>query len=94
MKILKLEFQAFGPFKDKVAIDFNSFTNEKIFLISGKTGSGKTTIFDAISYALFGKMTGEFRTDSTCRSQYTDADTETYVLMTFEKNNKIYEIKR
>ena len=54
MKPLKLEMSAFGPYKDKVFIDFECIGSQGIYLITGDTGSGKTTIFDAISFALFG----------------------------------------
>lgn len=94
MKLISLEMSAFGPFKDKEFIDFTKYDTDKIFLISGKTGSGKTTIFDAISYALFGKMTGEYRNDSAIRSHYASREVDTYVKLVFDKDNKRYEIYR
>ena len=94
MKLLNLELQAFGSFKTKETIDFTTFESNKIFLISGKTGSGKTTIFDAISYALFGKLTGQFKSDDMLRSHYADDETETYVKLRFLEQNTIYEIYR
>lgn len=94
MKLLHLELQAFGSFKGKEQINFNSFDSSKIFLISGKTGSGKTTIFDAISYCLFGKLTGQFKSDDMIRSHYADDNVETYVKLRFLEQNKEYEIYR
>ena len=64
MRILKVRMQAFGPFRDKVEIDFEKFGTNGIYLISGATGSGKTTIFDAISYAWFGESSGGERDES------------------------------
>ena len=59
MKPLKLELQAFGPYVEKQVIDFEKLSEKGMFLIKGSTGSGKTTIFDAISFALYGESTGE-----------------------------------
>ena len=59
MKPLKLELQAFGPFVDRQVIDFEKLSEKGTFLIKGSTGSGKTTIFDAILFALYGESTGE-----------------------------------
>ena len=94
MKLLYLELQAFGSFKEKETIDFTAFDSSKIFLISGKTGSGKTTIFDSISYALFGKLTGQFKTDDMIRSHYAADNDETYVKLKFKEQDKIYEVYR
>ena len=94
MKLISIEMSAFGPFKNKETIDFTRYDTDKIFLISGKTGSGKTTIFDAISYALFGKMTGEYRNESSIRSQYANREIDTYVNLIFEKDNIKYKIYR
>ena len=94
MKLLNLELQAFGSFKGKEEIDFTKFNTNRIFLISGKTGSGKTTIFDAISYALFGKLTGQFKTDDMIRSHYALDTVETYVKLRFVEHNNEYEIYR
>ena len=61
MRPLKLELQAFGPFRDKMVIDFSSFDQSGLFLISGPTGSGKTTLFDAMAYALYDEASGDVR---------------------------------
>ena len=94
MKPKILEMSAFGPYKDKVEIDFKKIGNNGIFLITGDTGSGKTTIFDAIVFALFGETSGSTRQVSSVRSNFADNDTETYVKFTFSHKNKTYEIRR
>jgi exonuclease SbcC len=93
MRPLTLTMAAFGPYKDVVSIDFTRF-GDHLFLINGPTGAGKTTIFDAISYALYGEPSGEFRTARSLRSSYADIDTPTYVELTFLYHGKTYDIKR
>lgn len=61
MRPIKLTISAFGPYASKQVIDFEELKGRNIFVISGKTGAGKTTIFDAISYALYGEASGESR---------------------------------
>lgn len=88
---------AFGPFGDVVEIDFNQLGGNGLFLISGDTGAGKTTIFDAISFALFGFPSGEVRKEennATLRSHYAPKETKTYVELTFLHKGKEYYIKR
>lgn len=95
MRITTLEISAFGPFKDLNTIDFSIINPKQIFLVSGPTGSGKTTIFDAISFALYGKASGSTRSDmENVRSDFADRDTNTFVTMEFQINNKDYYIKR
>jgi len=93
MRPLNLILSAFGPFKEVVSIDFSLFGSH-LFLINGPTGSGKTTIFDAMSYALYGDPTGDYRDSSFLRSSYADPGTQTFVEFTFEYHGKIYKIKR
>ena len=93
MRPLKLTFQAFISYKDKVAIDFSNFDND-IFLISGDTGAGKTTIFEAICFALYGKPSGEYRNSNDLRCNFSNPDEETFVDFTFEVNNVTYNIVR
>lgn len=90
-----LEISAFGSFSNKTLIDFSLF-KESLFLITGKTGSGKTTIFDAISFALYGEASGgnDKRTAKSFRSDYASLNTPTYVYLKFSHQNKIYEITR
>ena len=94
MKFLKLVMQAFGPFKDKVEIDFTNLNKNGMFLITGPTGSGKTTIFDAICYALFGKLSSNTSALEKVRSDYAKEDIMTYVELEFSLSNKIYYVKR
>lgn len=83
-----------GPYKDKVYIDFNEFENRGLFLITGPTGSGKTTIFDGITFALFGETSGNIREKTTLRSDFASDETTTYVKLSFEYKGKIYAINR
>ncbi|MCR4561938.1 MAG: SMC family ATPase, partial [Bacilli bacterium] len=93
MRPVYLEISAFGPYKDLVKINFDELKNP-LFLINGPTGSGKTTIFDAICYALYGVCSGKFRQAASVRSDFADEKTETYVLLKFTYLGKLYEIKR
>lgn len=95
MQLKKLTLQAFGPFKDKVVIDFEDKKIDKgLLLISGDTGAGKTTIFDAICYALYGQTSGETRTANSLRSDWASPDIDTFVDLEFYYKNKLYEVKR
>ena len=95
MRLKKLIMQAFGPFKDKVVIDFEKDKIDKgLLLITGDTGAGKTTIFDAICYALYGKTSGDIREANSLRSDWASNDMDTYVDLEFYYKNKLYEIKR
>lgn len=88
MRPINLVISAFGPYADKVDIDFNSFLDKGIYLISGNTGAGKSTIFEAIKFALYGEDNGEIR------SKYAMAETPTFVDMTFVLRGKEYRIIR
>lgn len=94
MRALELKMQAFGPFKDETFIDFDKFGKQGIYLISGSTGAGKTSIFDAISYALFGQSSGGERDEHMLRYTGASPDIETFVQLKFEYKTRIYEIKR
>ena len=95
MKILHLKLQAFGPFLNKQEIPFEDLNNKGMYLINGPTGVGKTSIFDAIMYALYNKASGEDRKDiRALRSQYASEDLETYVELTFSTNMGVYKIVR
>ena len=84
MKLLKLIINAFGPFVDKTVIKFDEFGNNGLFLVTGDTGAGKTTIFDSISFALFGSASGSTRNNVTSlRSDFADEDNRTYVELEF-----------
>jgi len=93
MKPLKLTMSAFGPYAGEQHIDF-TLLQEQIFVISGPTGAGKTTIFDAISFALFGEASGSSRDRDSLRSDFASSDTETYVELEFELRGLCYKIKR
>ena len=94
MKPLKLEMCAFGPYADRVEIDFTKFGEGGIFLVSGETGAGKTTVFDAISFALYGKVSGGTRGEDCLRSHFALPEVRSYVDLTFEHDGKIYRIRR
>ncbi|MFV0361967.1 MAG: SbcC/MukB-like Walker B domain-containing protein [Suipraeoptans sp.] len=93
MRPIKLEMSAFGSYAEKTIIDFSKLKGG-IFLITGDTGAGKTTIFDAITYALYGKTSGGRRDGSMMRSQFAYNDVRTYVDFAFEYKDKEYRIVR
>ena len=90
MKPLKLVMQAFSTYLDKTEIDFSGLNSQGLYLISGETGAGKTTIFDAICFALYGETSGSDRGSDVFRSQYADLKTPTIVELTFELGKKRY----
>lgn len=94
MKPIKLEFRGFITYKEKIEIDFTRLYNKKIFIISGDTGSGKTSIFDAISFALYGKTSRNIPMEKLRSDYLSTKDLYTYVILTFEVDNKVYEIER
>ena len=94
MKPLKIKISAFGPYKNCIDIDFEMLGESGIFLITGDTGAGKTTIFDSISFALFGEVSGSNRPVPSVRSDFADNDTETFVELEFTHKNKKYKIRR
>lgn len=94
MRPLKLEITAFGPYKDKTILDFTLFKNKSLFLVSGPTGAGKTTIFDAIAYALYDNANGDSRNKDTFKSDFASNLHLCEVVFTFELNGKEYRIER
>lgn len=86
MKPIKLEMCNFGCFYGTKIIDFNKLYKNPLYLISGDTGSGKTTIFDAVMYALYGERSGTDRKDAGIRSDFASSDEDTYVILEFEIN--------
>ncbi|MBM6613914.1 SMC family ATPase [Desemzia sp. RIT804] len=93
MRPHSLTLKAFGPYMDET-IDFSNFYGNNIFLIAGKTGSGKTTLFDGICFALFGKTNGSNREPKEMRSTFANSKETTSVTFTFHAQNKRYEIVR
>ena len=96
MKPIKLVMSAFGPYKDREEVDFTKLGENGVFLIAGDTGAGKTTIFDAISFALYGEASGgnERRNAKSFRSDYAAPETPTQVELTFENQGRVYKITR
>ena len=94
MKPIELEISAFGPYKDLTKIDFTKIGENGIFLITGDTGAGKTTIFDAIVFALYGNVSGSNRQVNSVRSDFADENIKTYVNLTFIHKGKIYKVSR
>lgn len=94
MRPLKLIISAFGPYANRTELDMEKLGNNGLYLITGNTGAGKTTIFDAITYALYGEASGNNREPAMLRSKYAKADVPTEVELTFSYDNKIYVVKR
>lgn len=94
MRPTKLTVSAFGPYSGTETIDFGKLGKSGLYLITGDTGAGKTTIFDAISYALYGEASGSARTADSLRSKYASPETPTYVELEFFIGDKKYIARR
>ena len=94
MRPIKLIMSAFGPYASKTVLNLDEFGTNGLYLITGDTGAGKTTIFDAITFALYGEASGDNRESTMFRSKYASADTPTEVELTFIYAGKEYYIKR
>ena len=90
----RLTMSAFGPYHQVVTIDFEPFIQDGLFLITGPTGAGKTMIFDAIMFALYGVSSGSERSSEQFRSDQANHDTPTFVELDFILHNQHYLIKR
>lgn len=94
MRPIKLTMSAFGPYSGEVVVDFASLGSTGLYLVCGDTGAGKTTIFDAVSFALFGSPSGQDRTARSLRSDFASAATPTFVELEFEHRGQRYTIRR
>ena len=94
MRPLKLTIAGFGPYAKEQVLDFDVLGQNGLYLITGDTGAGKTTIFDAITYALFGAASGDNREVSMLRSKYATLNDPTFVELCFLHNGKHYTIRR
>ena len=94
MRPVRLTMSAFGPYAGRTVIDFEKLGQRGLYLITGDTGAGKTTIFDAITFALFGEASGENRDPAMMRSKYAAAETPTEVELIFAYGDKRYIVRR
>ena len=93
MKPVRLIMSAFGSYAEKTEIDFTD-VQHGLFLITGDTGAGKTTVFDAVTYALYDQTSGGKREGNMMRSKYASEETDTYVEYTFSYQEDVYRIRR
>lgn len=94
MRPIQLTISAFGPYAGKTILNMEKFGKNGIYLITGDTGAGKTTIFDAITFALYGEASGNSREPAMLRSKYAEAEVPTEVILSFECSGKKYTMKR
>ena len=94
MKPISLTIEAFGPYRDSVTLDFNELQNHSMFLISGPTGAGKTSILDAMVYALYGEPSGEVRKTDAIRSDFAEPERMTRVDFSFAIGEAQYRVER
>ncbi len=94
MRPISLLLSAFGPFAQQAEVDFTKLGTNGLFLVSGDTGAGKTTLFDAIAFALYGEPSGTTRKKEMLRSDFAKAETETFVELRFLSKGEVYSLRR
>ena len=95
MRPIRLTVSAFGPYPGEVTLELDRLGDQGIYLITGDTGAGKTTLFDAITYALYGRASGEVRDDTDLfRSKYAAPETPTFVELVFQCRGETYTVRR
>ena len=94
MRPIKLTMSAFGSYAGETVLDFTRLPRAGLYLITGDTGAGKTTIFDAIVFALYGTASGDDRDGNMFRSKYAQSEDATFVELVFENAGRTYTIKR
>lgn len=94
MRPLTLTLSAFGPYAETVTVDFARLGDRGLYLITGETGAGKTSLFDGITFALYGEASGPYREAAMLRSTYASKDTPTYVELTFRCQQADYVVRR
>lgn len=94
MRPVRLTLSAFGPYADRTTLELDRLGRGGLYLVTGDTGAGKTTLFDAITYALYDRSSGGVRDGAMLRSKYAALGTPTYVELVFEVRGQVYTVRR